>query len=325
MAHFFVRPFSAELQPDWASILKHAGRPHFFFTRKFMPLENEASVLVYKNKTPVAFLPATQQGERQIISHPKMSFGGLIFTPALHLHELPQVLLALFSHYSSLGFSELVYKATPAAYFPQAEGLLPWLLRCSATLPKVELNALLPLQAPLVQDNAHKLRQSKKAEKEGVFFLKNKNPHFLWEILEAQLWEKHKQHPTHSAKEFRHLMRNFPTEVQLWEAHHPTLGLCAGAGTFQSSQVLHTQYLTSSSQGQKLGALSFLVQHLRQYAQHQGLQFLSLGVSEERQKNTVNSGLLRWKSEFGAFGAAHYTFQVSLPEASQKLSAILAL
>ena len=120
-------------------------------------------------------------------------------------------------------------------------------------------------------------------------------------------------------------MRNFPTEVQLWEAHHPTLGLCAGAGTFQNSQVLHTQYLTSSSQGQKLGALSFLVQHLRQYAQHQGLQFLSLGVSEERQKNTVNSGLLRWKSEFGAFGAAHYTFQVSLPEAAQKLSAILAL
>ena len=69
------------------------------------------------------------------------------------------------------------------------------------------------------------------------------------------------------------------------------------------------QYIASTEDGRKHGALDTIIDHLihRIYPQK---RYFDFGTSNERQGQYLNEGLIGYKEEFGARAVIHDTFRI---------------
>ena len=90
----------------------------------------------------------------------------------------------------------------------------------------------------------------------------------FWNILAGILMEKHHKKPVHTVKELQLLHSRFPEQIKLYVAREGG-NVVAGALIYDMGHVVHTQYLASSAEGKRDGALDLLLHSLR------GLWFLT--------------------------------------------------
>lgn len=116
------------------------------------------------------------------------------------------------------------------------------------------------------------------------------------------------------------LRERLPTESELWVARSKSGNLIAGCWIlFHRPDVVHTQYIASAHEGRSTQAADLLVGSVVEAAVNRGARYLTFGSSTADGGRTVNTGLLAFKTAFGAGTISVWTFDVSLGTAVDAL------
>ena len=79
---------------------------------------------------------------------------------------------------------------------------------------------------------------------------------------------------------------------------------------FVTKEVAHTQYIMTLEEGQKYGAVDFLIHELISKV-YKDKNYFDFGISNEDNGKKLNIGLLRWKEGFGARTISHNFYEVN--------------
>lgn len=291
----------------------------FLHTRRFLAYHGarfaDASVILRDaERRIVGLFPAALDpaDARSVISHPGITFGGLLHAGELYGEKMVEAFAALRKHYANSGFQQLKYKAVPYIYHqvPAADDVYA-LFRGGATLYRCDLSCAIDL-AHRREASSRRKRGQKKSVKlglqiaDGLPFLEQ-----MWQVLEDNLGRKHGAKPVHTAAEIRYLHSLFPENIRF------VVGLLgnqvvAGVVLFITATVVHAQYIAASAAGYEASALDALLENCIEQAQALGVKYFDFGISNEAGGHYLNSGLYQFKVEFGGGGVAHEFYELSI-------------
>ena len=85
-----ILPFDKKMTDDWEAVITSVRSGNFLYSRRYIDYHgdkfHDKSLLVRKNNKVIAAFPAAMVGN-DVISHPGITFGGLISTSSLHGEE----------------------------------------------------------------------------------------------------------------------------------------------------------------------------------------------------------------------------------------------
>lgn len=314
-----VTPYSSSYEERWDALVADAPMATLLHTRRFLAYHGDrfedCSLLFFDDDNRLAgLLPAARVPSTNdlVASHPGASYGGIVHAGQLLGENMIAALSAACDHYRSCGFARFLYKAVPSIYHaaPAADDLYA-LFRLNAVRTRTDLSAAIDLERR-GRVSQRRTRGARKAVKLGATI--QEGSEWLaryWPILERNLSEKHDVKPVHSLEEIGRLAAMFPDEIScvctVLDGE-----VAAGAVLFECSTVSHAQYIASSSEGRAGGALDYLFESLIARAAARGKRYFDFGISNEDQGRVLNSGLYRFKSEFGASGILHEFYEINL-------------
>jgi lipid II:glycine glycyltransferase (peptidoglycan interpeptide bridge formation enzyme) len=133
----------------------------------------------------------------------------------------------------------------------------------------------------------------------------------LWDVLIENLKTKHKATPVHSLREIQTLLRRFPLNIRCLTAKIENR-VVAGVILFDTPTALHAQYIASNELGQNASALDAVFSEAIAIAVAERKRWFDFGTSNEENGWKLNSGLYKFKSEFGGGGAVHEVYEIEL-------------
>ena len=315
-----VSPYRDEDATLWDEFIKDAPMANFLHSRRYLAYHahrfKDISLLIRDEEHQLVgvFLAAIDSRYPQkIISHPGITYGGILHTGNLRGEKMLQALTEVRDYYAKKGFEVLQYKAVPSIYHstPSDDDIYA-LFRLGANRYRCDLSSAIDFSNRL-KPSSRRLRGSKKALKsgleikEGVEFLPD-----LWQVIESNLQQKYGVNPVHSASEISLLHSWFPENIE-FIVGVVNNEVVAGVVLYQYWPiVVHTQYIASSSTGYKISALDPIFEHCLEKAQKRGSRYFSFGVSTEQEGQYLNTGLYQFKSEFGGGGVIHEFYEINL-------------
>jgi len=216
------------------------------------------------------------------------------------------------SYLNQLGFGKLVYKAIPYIYhrIPSEEDNYA-LFRNGAILYRRDLTTtVIPSLETRLQER--RLRSVKKARKAGVTCKSSEDYRQFWSVLEHNLHTGYNRKPVHSLDEIQLLHSLFPENIKLFGAFIDN-NLVAGVLVYETYKVAHTQYIASSDEGRKCGALDLLFFHLIT-ERYRNKPYLDFGISTESEGKYLNQGLVDYKEGFGGRAVMYDSYEINLIE-----------
>jgi hypothetical protein len=263
----------------------------------------------------IGLFPAAQQLgiPSTIVSHPGVTYGGLVHDGRLLGQRMIDALSAVAHHFRTRGFALLRYKPLPAIYqlIPAQDDLYA-LFRLGARRVRCDLSSTIDLSQR--RTPAERRRRALKKALKCVVVAMDEDSHRLeqlWPVVEENLARKHETRPVHSFVEIAELARLFPKAIRV------VVGLVegkveAGLILFITPRVWHAQYIASSKRGYDCSALDAIFDFSLQHAVAAGARYFDFGTSNECEGHTLNDGLYRFKSEFGGGGSAYETYELDL-------------
>ena len=320
-----MRLITRQFEPDdstaWEQLCAESPQATFLHTREFLSYHGDrfqdASLMIELDGRLVGVFPAavSEADPSVIVSHPGITFGGLLHCGKLGGERMIAAFTEAASHYRQKGFKNLVYKAVPYFYHwsPSQDDLYA-LFRLGARRIRCDLSCTIDLAAR--QKVSQRRRRSlKKARKAGVAVVEG--PEYLtqlWPVLEHNLRAKHQAAPTHTVDEINLLACRFPDQITCAVVEIDGKAE-AGVVIFKSRNVHHAQYITSSATANKVCALDAVFEHCISSAASAGARWFDFGISNENQGKVLNDGLYQFKSEFGGAGAVHEFYELELTKA----------
>lgn len=303
-----IERYQPRLAGAWRGVLRDARNGIFQFDRGYIEYHGDRfedmSAVAYVDGRPSAIMPlAFDPALRKVVSHPGLTFGGPVVIRELRGDAVLAVVDALLDALRDWGATSCLVKLLPQvlATYPSAEvdyGL--W--RRGFALVRRDLSSLLPL-AGAIPFNTSKMQAVRRARKQGVTVTDAAVENFyglLCDVLLAQ----HGVKPVHSLAELEQLHATFPQDILVRLAVLDQRVL-AGTLVYRYGHVWHTQYLASSDEGRRVGALDLVIAELMAEATAAGASHVSFGVSTVNQGMDVNAGLLWQKESYGARTMVH--------------------
>ena len=303
----------------WDGFLSSVPMATFFHTRRFLAYHGDRFQdvsLVLRDERgeiiglfPAAVDPAESQ---RVVSHPGITFGGLLHDRGLYGDRMIEAFAALRAHYLESGFEALRYKAVPYVYHlaPSGDDLYA-LFRLGAARYRCDLSSSIDL-VDRRMPSTRRMRGVKKALKghvsvhEGAEFIVP-----LWDVLKENLQKKYDAKPVHSVEEIVTLHTLFPRHI-VFVAALLESEVIAGAVLFISPRVTHVQYIASGDLGYNLCALDAVFAHCIEQSAERGARYFDFGTSNEQEGQYLNLGLYQFKSEFGGGGVAYECYELKL-------------
>lgn len=267
--------------------------------------------LVFLSKSAiVAVLPASSSGN-VFSSHAGLTYGGLVMARSITAVDVIDIFRLIISYLSENRFSSFIYKAVPHIYhqIPAEEDLYA-LFRYNASLTARGISSAI-LQRDRLKFRNIRRYGIKKARKNGVYVSKTSDFSDFWDILEANLYDRHGLSPVHSLQEISLLASKFPDEIALYVAKIEEETL-AGVVVYKTKTVAHSQYISASPKGRDLGALDFLFDHLIHDIYSDSL-FFDFGISTEGDGHFLNESLLYQKEGFGGRAVCYDRYEIKVP------------
>lgn len=301
MKKYSVRQYTSEDLDLWNAFVAKAKNATFLFNRNFMEYHNhrfeDFSLLVFEQNTLVAVLPANKVGT-ELHSHQGLSYGGLVIDHTLKLQEFLEIFEAVCA-YAKQQVSKLFFKVIPSIYNEYfSDELLYALFLKEAKLIRRDTLFVIDNLHPdkISQKRKYEIRKGEKHQlevKETTDFSE-----FWNEILIPVLQEKHQAQPVHSLDEIKLLHSRFPNNIKQFNVYFEGK-IVAGTTLFITDKVVHSQYIGSDAQRNKLGSVDFLYDYLiKKYASEK--RYFDMGTSNENNGKSLNEGLAYWKESFGA-------------------------
>lgn len=318
-----IIPYADSHAARWDEFVDGAFNATFLHTRRFLSYHGERFrdlSLIFEDERGalVGVLPAAEdRGDaRRVVSHPGITYGGLLHAGGLLGEAAIEAFEAARAHYRALGYETLRYKAVPHVYQrqPAADDLYA-LFRLGAARYRCDLSCAIDL-AERPAPSHRRRRGAKKAAQRGVRI--EEGPALapaIWEVIADNLGRKYDLRPVHSADEIALLHERFPEEIE-FVAGVLDERVVAGVVLFNAHRVTHAQYTAASQAGYDTSALDAVFEHCIEKAQARGARFFDFGNSNEQEGRYLNPGLYRFKTEFGAGGVVHEFYEIPLAHAS---------
>jgi hypothetical protein len=314
-----VRQYREQDADAWDKLTSESWNGTFLHTRRFLAYHGDRfqdlSIVVEDvGERLVGVFPAALHPEHADtgVSHPGLTYGGVVHRGALRGVALLEVLQDICALYRRMGLRRLRYKPVPYIYHtvPSADDLYA-LFRLEAVRYRCELSAAIDLDA---YQKPSKLRRRDLAKARKADLSITSGPECLdqfWPVLEANLKAKHDTRPVHTLDEITYLQNRFPEQIRCIIG---TLGrrVVAGVVLFQTPRVVHVQYSASTAEGNAVGASTAVMNYAVGEGIHPRARYFDFGVSNEKQGWMLNEGLYRFKASFGAGGVAQEFYEVTL-------------
>lgn len=302
-----VASFSKHDEAKWDEFVVNSTVPNLLFIRNYINYHEDRfidrSLMCFQRNELVAIFPAAESpvNGNEIISHPGLSFGGLVSKKNASQDIVEACLDEISKYFSECGYKKLTYKAVPHIYhtrpFEQDQYFL-W--KQGFICNRIDLSVSINLSRR-IDLGSRRLRGLKKASStlslsRNMFFIES-----FWKILDNNLKNRHSATPTHSLEEITLLISRFPKDIIPIFAVKD--GKCIGGVIiYRSPQVHHAQYISASTEGQTLGALDFIFDDAVKSAREEGAAFFDFGISTTNNGRDLNQGLYSFKYEFGGGG-----------------------
>ena len=309
-----VLKYGPDNRCEWNEFVTNSKNSHFMFHRDYMEYHadrfNDFSLIVRSEKDEIIGVMPANLSRNIVYSHQGLSFGGLCLgskaTTSLVLEAFEAIVFFLKSNPL---VDELIYKRMPDFYttYPAQEDLYS-LFRLSAQLYRRDVSVAVDLNRPLPFSKMRK-RLVKKAQKNHVDFFEETCLSAFWELLRETLQFQHGVEPVHSLKEIETLRSKFPKNIRCFTARKDC-DVIAGVLIFETSDVVHTQYLANGVVGRELGGLDLVVSGLME--KYSGTKkILDFGISTEQGGVVLNAGLISQKEGFGARALVHDFYRLT--------------
>lgn len=308
-------PYEPRHAEAWDAFCAGAANATFLHTRRFLSYHgerfNDLSLLVMDSGKMVGVFPAAQalSDPELVVSHPGITYGGLVHHGKLAGNRMIEALEAIVWHYAKAGYRRLQYKPLPFIYatLPSQDDLYA-LFRLGAQRVRCDLSCGIDLAArrPLSE---RRRRGLKKAQAAVTLSSEPQLLSELWRVVEQNLARKHDARPVHSLEELTALHQRFPQQIQVRCALMNGV-VEAGVVFFNTARVWHAQYIAASKAAYEVSALDAVFDALIFEAQQTGARYFDFGTSNEDGGKVLNDGLYRFKSEFGGSGVAHEFYEL---------------
>ncbi len=303
-------PFTSGDAERWDAFVPKTAQGVFLHTRRFLSYHGDRfydmSLLFEDDKGQLrALLPAAlSPGNPELaISHPGITFGGLLHEPNCTPEEIHDYVAATLDRFRSTGLKRFLCRMTPA-HLRRAPVALNehafWLF--GGKIVRRDLWNVLYLGEQRSVRSGHKYC-FKHARKNGVVCFRGNTEHYsaLHAILTENLRKRYGVSPVHSISELLAIQALVPSDVDLWIASDANGEVLAGVWLFRySASVWHTQYIAAADAGREKSASHLLLETIIQEALTQRVLYFSFGASTEASGREINSGLYAFKSGFGA-------------------------
>jgi len=307
--------YREEYQMEWDSFVKNSKNGHFFFQRDYMEYHADRfcdfSLLFFNDlENLIAILPANRE-EDVVYSHQGLTFGGFLVNEKMKAETMLEIFEILKDYLRKEGIHKLVYKCIPYIYhrLPSEEDLYA-LFYNNARLVRRDVSSAILLESK-VKYQLQRQRAIKKAIRNGLEFGRSDDFESYWTILEDILRTQHDTKPVHSLDEIKRLAGLFPDNIKLFVAKKNGK-ILGGTLIFENEKIVHTQYLANSSEGKKIGALDFVIDHLINKV-YKDKKYLDFGMSNEKKGRYLNLGLISQKEGFGAGSVVYDFYELDLP------------
>lgn len=311
---FEVKRFSPEHADEWNRFVAQSKNATFLHDRRYMDYHadrfTDHSLMVYHRQKLYALLPGNAQGDT-FFSHHGLTYGGLITDHRATADGVCQAFLAINDALRQAGLRHVVYKAIPHIYhqMPAEEDLYAIFLRCGARLVKRDTSSTIAFD--------HRLRFTesrrsglRKAFHAGLEVQESRDVESFWQVLTDNLRLCYDASPVHSLAEMQLLMSRFPDHIRLFLVTSPGQLPLGGTVLYLTPQVVHTQYISASAEGKRLGALDLLFDRL--LSMEWNRPYFDFGTSAQANSCEVNPSLLFQKLGFGGRAVCFDTYEWQL-------------
>jgi hypothetical protein len=307
----------------WDELVAASANGTFLHTRRFLSYHGErfldrSVVVLDEKKHAVAAFPAALDpaAGAAIVSHPGITYGGLVMSRQMRGEAVLAVFDALLEHYRAAGAHVLRYKAVPAMYhrWPAQDDLYA-LFRHGARLYRRDLSAAADLSRPQPWSERRR-RAARRARDAGLNVVEGREQLVrFWPVLTQVLEARHHVQPVHTLADMQLLAGRFPDQIRFVGAQRQDR-LLAGVVLFVSDRVCHAQYSVASDAGTEAGALDLVFEAAIEKARTLQRSWFDFGVSTEQQGGVLNGGLHEFKAGFGAGAMVYDFYEVALASSS---------
>jgi hypothetical protein len=307
--------YSEQYKGRWDSFVSQGKNGMFLFYRDYMDYHSDRfidhSLMIYEGKELVALLPANLEG-KVLASHNGLTFGGFITNSSMTAATMLKIFDQLMDYLAAKSINKLIYKCIPYTYHPiPAEEDKYALFRKGAKLFRRDVTSTV-LLSEKVRFQEIRRRSIKKATSGNLQVKKVDDFESYWDILKVNLAERHSTKPVHSLPEIEYLHSKFPDNIKLFASYQGN-AMLAGVVVYESTNVAHAQYIGSSEEGRKMGALDAVFSYLiEEY--YQDKRYFDFGISTENEGRYLNEGLIFFKEGFGARAVVHDFYELDVHE-----------
>jgi len=257
------------------------------------------SLLVFKAKVLVAVIPANRK-EETLHSHQGLTYGGLVTKESLKFKDTLEVFKNILQFLEGNNITTFTIKILPSFYAIAPNDELQYILiLLKSNLYRRDITSVIDYSTfPKTLSKVRK-RGLKRAEKHGLIVKEDNNFYEFWNtVLIPNLEKRFNKKPVHSIEEIENLCHKFPSNIRQFNVYYND-EIVAGTTIFETQTVAHAQYISATENKQELGSLDILFQHIINTV-FRDKKYFDFGISNEKQGQNINEGLLYWKESFGA-------------------------
>ncbi|MBN3753907.1 GNAT family N-acetyltransferase [Paraburkholderia sp. Tr-20389] len=309
--------YQPSLSEAWDAFCENAVNGTFLHTRRFLAYHGDrfrdVSALLMQDGAIVGVFPAAEApaDPSMVVSHPGITYGGIVHTGALCGGRTIEAFERLREHYRADGYRRLRYKAVPHLYQvrPSQDDLYA-LFRIAAVRSRCDLSCTIDLN-DRARPSERRRRGLKKAQKSVTVVSGAGQVRSLWQVLADNLTRKHDAAPVHSIDEMEQLIALFPDFIDLFCARIDGR-VEAGVVVFKTRTAWHAQYIAASEAAYAVSALDAVFDRVIADATAAGVRYFDFGTSNEREGTVLNEGLYQYKHEYGGGGVVHEFYDIDL-------------
>ena len=308
-----IKRYEEKDKLQWDNFIKNSKNGVFFFLRDYMEYHSDRftdfSLIFYSENKIVAVMPGNIKDEI-MYSHGGLTFGGIISNKKMKTIVMLGIFDSLKEYLKNEGIKKIYYKAIPPIYHDTpAEEDLYALNYNNAKLVRRDVSSAIYLESkPKISRG--KKRNAKNCRKAGIVVKKSNDYIKYMNFKEKSLIKKYGVAPVHSGEEMQLLADRFPENIKLFNAEKEG-EFYAGVIMYESKNVAHAQYQTSTDEGLKIGASSLVLDFLiREY--YPNKKYFDFGISTEKNGRYLNEGLIDSKERFGASAIVHDFYELEI-------------
>ncbi len=311
---FEIVRYTPDKVDEWNSFVDASKNGTFLFFRDYMDYHadrfKDCSLMFYREGKLYALLPANEN-DHIFYSHQGLTFGGLIMD--VHTDAASTIVLfhELNDYLRMSGFLRVVYKAIPWIYhqLPAQEDLYAIFRECRFQITVRNLSCTI-VQPNAIRWERVRRRAVKRAQIAGIRVEESRDATEFWQVLSDNLMQKYGARPVHTLSEIKMLQKRFPLFIQLFNAYIDDR-IVGGIMVYISRQVVHAQYSSATVEGQQVGAIDFIYDHLINHA-FKDYKFFDFGTSNEENGRILNESLIFQKEGFGGRGVCYDWYEWGL-------------